>query len=122
MADSPALSPAGGADGAPARPETPPRAAAAPPASPLAATPPDAGAAVPPPRDATTLTLQTALFGPLAVPNGAARAAEIEELSRRAAVYATRARGEGTRRAYRAAWRSFAAWCHTLGREPLAGD
>ena len=68
------------------------------------------------------LTLQTALFGPLTVPDGAARAAEIEELSRRAAVYATRARGDGTRRAYRAAWRQFEAWCRTLGREPLAAD
>ena len=122
MADSPALSPAGGADGAPARPETPPRAAAAPPASPLAATPPDAGAAVPSPRDATTLTLQTALFGPLAVPNGAARAAELEELSRRAARYATRARGDGTRRTYRSAWQSFTTWCQALGRQPLAAD
>ena len=56
------------------------------------------------------------------MPNGAARAAEIEELSRRAAVYATRARGDGTRRAYRAAWRQFEAWCRTLGREPLAAD
>ena len=57
--------------------------------------------------DGTTLTLQTTLFGPLAVPNGAARAAEIEELSRSA---------------YRAAWRQFEAWCRTLGREPLAAD
>ena len=53
------------------------------------------------------MTLQTTLFGRLAVPNGAARAAEIEELSRRA---------------YRAAWRQFDAWCRTLGREPLAAD
>ena len=36
---------------------------------------------------------------------GAARAAELDELSRRAAVYATPARGDGTRRAYRSAWR-----------------
>ena len=84
--------------------------------------PPTAGAADQLPADCTTLTLQTTLFGPLAVPNGAARAAEIEELSRRAAVYATRARGDGTRRAYRAAWRQFEAWCRTLGREPLAAD
>ena len=68
------------------------------------------------------LVLQTALFGPLTVPDGAARAAELEELSRRAAVYATRARGDGTRRAYRSAWRSFEAWCASLGREPLAAD
>ena len=84
--------------------------------------PPPPGATAPRPADGTTLILQTTLFGPLAVPNGAARAAEIEELSRRAAVYATRARGDGTRRVYRAAWRQFDAWCRTLGREPLAAD
>ena len=37
-------------------------------------------------------------------------------------MYATRARGDGTRRAYRAAWGAFAAWCESLGREPLAAD
>jgi site-specific recombinase XerD len=68
------------------------------------------------------LILQTTLLGPLTVPDGAARAAELEELSRRAAVYATRARGDGTRRAYRSAWRQFETWCRSLGREPLAGD
>ncbi|WP_043838047.1 hypothetical protein [Muricoccus aerilatus] len=45
-----------------------------------------------------------------------------QALSARAAVYATRARGEGTRRAYRSAWSAFEAWCASLGREPLAGD
>ena len=43
-------------------------------------------------------------------------------LAVRAALYATRARGDGTRRVYRSAWRGYAAWCHTLGREPLSGD
>jgi integrase len=71
---------------------------------------------------ATTLTLETGLLGPLRVPDGAARAAELEDLSARAAVYATRARGDGTRRAYRAAWGAFTAWCESLGREPLAAD
>jgi integrase len=66
--------------------------------------------------------LQTTLLGPLSIPAGASRAAEIEDLSRRAAVYATRARGDGTRRAYRAAWRQYETWCHSLGREPLAAD
>jgi hypothetical protein len=33
-----------------------------------------------------------------------------------------RARGEGTRRAYRSAWRQYDAWCRSLGREPLAAD
>ncbi|MFZ6765029.1 hypothetical protein [Pseudoroseomonas sp. WGS1072] len=36
--------------------------------------------------------------------------------------YATRARGEGSRRAYRSAWRGYAAWCTSLGREPLGAD
>jgi hypothetical protein len=56
-----------------------------------------------PPRPTGSLILQTSLFGPLIVPDSADRAAELEELSRRAAVYATRARGDGTRRAYRSA-------------------
>ena len=77
-----------------------------------------AAAAAPP----GPLILQTSLFGPLSVPDGAGRAAELEELSRRAAIYATRARGDGTRRAYRSAWRSFETWCQSLGREPLAAD
>ncbi|HEY2131439.1 MAG TPA: tyrosine-type recombinase/integrase, partial [Acetobacteraceae bacterium] len=37
-------------------------------------------------------------------------------------IYATRARGEGTRRAYHAAWRQYESWCQNLGREPLAAD
>ena len=82
--------------------------------------PPPADPAAPLPPGA--LILHTSLFGPLYVPDGAGRAAELEELSRRAAVYATRARGEGTRRAYRSAWRQYEAWCHSLGREPLAAD
>jgi integrase len=69
-----------------------------------------------------SLVLQTMLLGPLRLPAGAGRAAEIEDLSRRAAIYATRARGDGTRRAYRAAWAGFSAWCARIGREPLAGD
>jgi site-specific recombinase XerD len=72
--------------------------------------------------DAGSLILQTSLFGPLSVPDGAGRAAELEDLSRRAAVYATRARGIGTQRAYRSAWRQYDAWCRSLGREPLAAD
>ena len=68
------------------------------------------------------LTLETSLLGPLSVPDGAGRAGEIEDLSRRAARYATRAKGDGTRRAYRAAWRQYETWCHDLGREPLAAD
>jgi site-specific recombinase XerD len=47
---------------------------------------------------------------------------DLDALTARAAVYATRAHGTGTRRAYRSAWQSFAAWCRSLGRDPLAGD
>jgi hypothetical protein len=55
------------------------------------------------------LTIQTSLLVPLTVPDRAGRAAGIADLSSRAAVYATRARGDGTRRAYRAAWHQYAA-------------
>jgi len=75
-----------------------------------------------PPAAPARLTLHTTLLGPLSIPNSAGRAAEIEDLSRRAAIYATRAKGDGTRRAYRSAWRSFENWCRDLGREPLAAD
>jgi len=68
------------------------------------------------------LTLRTDLLGDLQVPGGAGRAAELDALAARAALYATRARGPGTRRVYRSAWRGYAAWCRSLGREPLAGD
>ena len=45
-----------------------------------------------------------------------------DALTDRAAHYATRARGDGTRRTYRSAWAHFSAWCASLGREPLSGD
>jgi site-specific recombinase XerD len=68
------------------------------------------------------VVLPTALRGPLPVPGDAGRAADLAALAGRVATYATEARGPGTRRAYRAAWRQFCAWCASLGREPLAGD
>jgi integrase len=68
------------------------------------------------------LVLPTTLLGPLVIPAGPARATELEDLEARAAIYATRARGDGTRRAYRAAWAGFSTWCASLGREPLSGD
>ena len=104
---SPAAAPAPGPLPAPAAPPPPEPASRAAPSGPVRA---------------GSLTLHTTLLGPLTVPDGAAHAAELEELSRRAAVYATRARGDGTRRAYRSAWRQYEAWCHSLGREPLAAD
>ncbi|MBB5695955.1 hypothetical protein [Muricoccus pecuniae] len=43
-------------------------------------------------------------------------------LSARSAVFATRARGDATSRAYCSAWQGFEVWCPSFGREPLAGD
>ncbi|MBS5905299.1 MAG: hypothetical protein KIC89_21830, partial [Acetobacteraceae bacterium] len=83
----------------------PPPDPPAPPASP--ATPAAAGG---------SLVLHTTLLGDLVVPGGAARAAELRELAAQAAVYATRARGPGTRRAYRSAWSGYERWCRSLGR------
>ena len=45
-----------------------------------------------------------------------------DALAERASHYATRARGDGTRRTYRSAWGHFSAWCASLGRDPLSGD
>lgn len=44
---------------------------------------------------------------------------DVDGLRALAASYAVRSRGAGTRRAYRSAWKSYEAWCATLGREPL---
>ena len=71
--------------------------------------------------DSERLTLQTDLLGDLSLP-AAGRSAGLDALAARAAVYASRARGDGTRRVYRSAWRGYAAWCQSLGREPLCGD
>ena len=98
-------------------PHTPcPTPAVSPPAG-LARPIPLPGPAAPDPTGARVL--ETALFGPLSVPGAAA---ELADLAQRAALYATRAKGEGTRRAYRSAWQQYAAWCHALGREPLGAD
>lgn len=71
---------------------------------------------------AGSFSLETSLLGPLVVPHGAGRETELLELNARAAHYAIRARGDGTRRAYRSAWQGFVRWCQSLGREPLAGN
>jgi hypothetical protein len=122
MTESPGLTPITAADPPPTGPETVCPAAPGAGAPPAPTADPLVSAAADRPPMAGPHTLQTGLLGPLIVPDGAARAAEIEELSRRAAVYATRAKGDGTRRAYRSAWRHYAAWCAGLGREPLAAD
>lgn len=125
MTDPPDLSPPGVLPLAPARAGSAAPEGAQSPPSPLPSLP-GVAPATPgpggPPAPTGSWILQTTLLGPLTVPDGAARAAELEDLSRRAAVYATRARGDGTRRVYRSAWRQYDAWCRTIGREPLAAD
>jgi hypothetical protein len=74
-----------------------------------------------PPQDAGHI-LRTDLLGEAVVPGRVAGAAELQDLATRAAEYASRAHGDGTRRVYRSAWRGFEAWCHSLRREPLSGD
>lgn len=71
------------------------------------------------------LVIPTGLFGDLTLPGGTAdrrRADEIRALAARAAAYATQARSPGTQRAYRSAWRQYAAWCDRLGFPALSGD
>ena len=60
------------------------------------------------------LVVSTGILGDLVLPEGAfdpGRADEIRELAAQAAVYATQARGPGTLRPYRSAWRQYDAWC-----------
>jgi hypothetical protein len=71
------------------------------------------------------LVVSTGILGDLVLPAGAFdpdRADEIRDLAARAAVYATQARGPGTLRAYRSAWRQYDAWCVRLGLPALSGD
>ena len=58
------------------------------------------------------LVVSTGILGDLVLPEGAfdpGRADEIRALAAQAAVYATQARGPGTLRAYRSAWRQYDA-------------
>jgi hypothetical protein len=71
------------------------------------------------------LVVSTGILGDLVLPAGAFdpdRADEIRDLAAQAAVYATEARGPGTLRAYRSAWRQYDAWCTRLGLPALSGD
>lgn len=77
---------------------------------------------VPWPGEVTGVAVETGLFGRLIVPADPAQADAIRELAGQAAAWATRARGEGTLRAYRSAWKHYAAWCDRLGFAPLSGD
>ena len=65
----------------------------------------------------------SALAAPIGAPRPATElAAEVAAIERRTAEYAERARAANTRRAYRADWAHFAAWCATYGAEPLPAD
>ena len=71
------------------------------------------------------LVVSTGILGDLVLPEGTFdpdRADEIRDLAAQAAVYATQARGPGTLRAYRSAWRQYDAWCVRLGLPALSGD
>ena len=71
------------------------------------------------------LVVSTGILGDLVLPDGTFdpdRADEIRDLAAQAAVYATQARGPGTLRAYRSAWRQYDAWCVRLGLPALSGD
>lgn len=79
-----------------------------------------------PPADPTDgLVIATGILGDLVLPAGRfdpGRADEIRELAAQAAIYATQARGPGTLRAYRSAWRQYDAWCDRLGFPALSSD
>ena len=58
------------------------------------------------------LVVSTGILGDLVLPAGAfdpGHADEIRELTAQATIYATQARGPGTLRAYRSAWRQYDA-------------
>ena len=64
------------------------------------------------------LVVSTGILGDLVLPAGTFdpdHADEIRDLAAQVAVYATQARGPGTLRAYRSAWRQYDAWCTHLG-------
>jgi len=74
---------------------------------------------------AGSLVVATGVLGALSLPEGAfdpGRVDEIRELAAQAAVYASHARGPGTLRAYRSAWRQYEGWCARLGFAPLNGE
>ncbi len=86
------------------------------------APPDDAPAPALPGPDEAATDLGAALVPMVADPGAIALVATLQDLHARAAGYATRARGPGTLRTYRSAWRAYQAWCAELGRVPLSGD
>ncbi len=59
------------------------------------------------------------LPAPLPEPAPLASEDALAPATARAAAYAAHARGEGTLRAYRSAWRAFSTWCAAEGHTPL---
>ncbi len=86
------------------------------------APPDDAPAPALPGPDEAATDPGAALVPMVADPGAIALVATLQDLHARAAGYATRARGPGTLRTYRSAWRAYQAWCAELGRVPLSGD
>ena len=68
------------------------------------------------------VVIPSGVFGPLTVRVDPAKAEELLQLAAQAAVYVTNARGAGTLRAYRSAWKLYCAWCDDLGFPPLNSD
>jgi integrase len=54
-------------------------------------------------------------------PDDPVASAALASLAEQSAVYATRAFGPGTQRAYRSAWRNYTGWCAGHGLDPFAG-
>lgn len=68
------------------------------------------------------IVIDTGVLGPITVKGAPGREAEIRNLATQAALYISRAKGQGTLRAYRSAWKQYCAWCADLAFEPLNGD
>jgi len=68
------------------------------------------------------IVIDTGVLGPITIRASAEREAEIRDLATQAALYITRAKGPGTLRAYRSAWKLYCRWCADLAFEPLNSD
>ncbi len=68
------------------------------------------------------IVIDTETFGAIVVRDNPEREEEIRDLATQAMLYITRAKGQGTLRAYRSAWGLYCKWCRDLGFDPLNGD
>ncbi|CUW41865.1 putative integrase (plasmid) [Magnetospirillum sp. XM-1] len=66
--------------------------------------------------------LETEIFGPVSIPGSMAMTTELAAVVERAAELSRQSRAPNTRRAYRSAWKQYAAWCARFGFEPLGAD